>query len=170
MKSAGDGYVSIGKLIKTHGTAGDMILAPYNPSTTAPLSGLPLFIKTKDSFEGVRVERVRPSNKGYIVKFGGKDSIEEAQSLKGLEIFIRRTDIALDENEFLVSDLKGMKCVNENGRELGSVSEIYMGETDFLEIQSVKGQYLIPMTERNIISVDPVKYLILIRHEEEFKL
>ena len=170
MNSGCNDYVSIGKLIKTHGTAGELLLLPYNPATEALTSGIPLFIIKNGIFAAFNLEKIRAANKGYLIKPEGINCLEDAAGLTNCEVFVKRTDIVLDKNEFLASDLTGLRCINETGKNIGTVSWIYPGATDIVEIKSKDGIFLIPMTDDNIASVDILNFRLSVRNEESFRI
>ncbi|MFW0884426.1 ribosome maturation factor RimM [Candidatus Acidulodesulfobacterium sp. H_13] len=165
-----DGYISIGEFAKPHGIHGELLFIPYNPLTDAIGLNVSLFIKKTDCYSFIDIEKIRPVNKGYLIKICDVNSIEEAEKFKRVPIFIKKTDIIVDKDEYLISDLIGLDCYNEIGKNIGIVSEIYSGETDVVGITSDKDIYLIPMTENNIKSIDIKSLEINVKNEEDYKI
>lgn len=165
-----DGYIGVGEFLRPHGIGGELLFAPYNPSSVVLESDIPLFIENEGGYTLLNAERIRPVNKGYLVKIRAVNSIEEASVYKKIRIFVKKTDIALNKGEYLISDLIGLNCYNGAGKKIGTVMEIYSGETDIIEIKSAQESYLIPMTERNILSVDAESLKITVNNEENYKI
>ncbi|MHB8231425.1 MAG: ribosome maturation factor RimM [bacterium] len=165
-----DGYIGVGEFIKPHGISGELLFAPYNPKTDALESALPLFIEKTGGYIRLDIEKIRPVNKGYLIKLSGVHSIDEAIKFKKIRVFAKKIDIALNQGEYLISDLIGLNCYNDIGKNIGTASEIYQGETDIIEIKSTEGTYLIPMTDYNISSIDTKNLKIIVRNEENYKI
>jgi 16S rRNA processing protein RimM len=165
-----DRYVGIGEFIKTHGIFGELLFAPYNSDTDAIESEAQLFIYKNNIYALLEIEKIRRVNKGYLFKLSGVHSIEEASKYKKVTVFIKKADIILNDGEYLISDLIGMKCYNKSGLNLGMVTEIYSGETDIMEITSAKGTYMIPMADYNILSIDTENFKIIVENEKNCKL
>ncbi|MBY0580052.1 MAG: ribosome maturation factor RimM [Burkholderiales bacterium] len=78
-----------------------------------------------------------------------------AERLKGLQIAVPRSSLpAAGENEYYWSDLIGLKVVNLDGVELGSVGDII--ETGANDVLEVKGEstHLIPFVGKVVLDVD----------------
>ncbi|MCL4321145.1 MAG: ribosome maturation factor RimM [Deltaproteobacteria bacterium] len=164
------GYISVGEFVKPHGINGELLFIPYNPGTEAFSSDVPLFIQKNNAYERLEVEKIRPVNKGFLIKLFDFHSIDDALSLKKKQIFIKKNDITLDKNEYLISDLINLNCYNRKNKNIGTVTEVYQGDTDIIEIKSTEGTYLIPMTDENIISVDYNNNKVVVKNEENYKI
>ncbi len=162
--------ICIGEFIKPHGICGELLFATYNPLSDALDSNIPLFVEKNYELEPLEIEKIRRVNKGYLVKLCGVDSIESAENFRKVPVYIKKTDINLNLGEYLVSDLIGLNCFNDNNRKIGTVSEIYPGEADIIEIKSNEATYLIPMTEGNISSIDIKNSKIAVKNEENYKI
>ena len=163
-------YIDIGEFIKPHGILGELLFNLYNPLSNIMDLDCELFIKENGSYQKLEIEKIRPVNKGYLIKLNGVDSIESAEKFKRMTVYINKADIKLDNGEFLISDLIGLNCYNEKEINIGSVAEIYGGETDILEIMSDSSVYLIPMTDENIQSVDIKSSKISVKNENKFRI
>jgi 16S rRNA processing protein RimM len=162
--------ICIGEFIKPHGIYGELLFATYNTLSDALDSNIPLFVEKNYELEPLKIEKIRRVNKGYLVKLCGVNSIESAENFKKVPVYIQKTDINLKRNEYLISDLIGLNCYNENNKSLGAVSEIYAGETDIIEIKSIEGTYLIPMSEENVLLIDIKNLKIIVKNEENYKI
>ncbi len=164
-----NGYIGVGEFIKPHGINGELLFIPYNRGTEAFSPPIPLFIQRDNAYERLKIEKIRPVNKGFLIKLYGSHSIDDALSFKKKRIFIKKTDITLDKNEYLISDLINLNCYNSKNENIGTVTEVYQGDTDIIEIKSTCETYLIPMTDENILRVD-YNNKIVVKNEENYKI
>ncbi len=164
-----NGYIGVGEFAKPHGINGELLFIPYNPDTEAFSPGIPLFIQRDNAYEQLKVEKIRPVNKGFLIKLYGSHSIDDALSFKKKRVFIKKTDITLDKNEYLISDLINLNCYNSKNENIGTVTEVYQGDTDIIEIKSTCETYLIPMTDENILRVD-YNNKVVVKNEENYKI
>ncbi len=163
-------YLDIGEFIKPHGLYGEILFNLYNPISDIINSDYKFFIKVNGEYQKLYIEKIRPVNKGYLVKLNGVDSIESAEKFKRTSVYVNKTDIKLEKNEFLISDLIGLKCYNQKQINIGTVSEIYSGETDVMEIKSNSAIYLVPMTEENIKDIDIKDSKISVENEDSYRI
>ena len=164
-----NGYIGVGEFIKPHGINGELLFIPYNPDTGAFSPSIPLLIQKDNAYERLKVEKIRPVNKGFLIKLYDSHSIDDALSFTKKRVFIKKTDIILDKNEYLISDLINLNCYNRKNENIGTVTEVYQGDTDIIEIKSTCETYLIPMTDENILRVD-YNNKIVVKNEENYKI
>ncbi|MEM9331511.1 MAG: ribosome maturation factor RimM [Pseudomonadota bacterium] len=105
-----------------------------------------------------KITRMRPQKNMMIVKFEGINSREDAEALKGLELYVDRSKLPEpDEDEFYISDLVGMSAVNENGKKLGTIKAVpNFGAGDMLEIKPLDGgqTFYLPFTREIVPKID----------------
>lgn len=104
----------------------------------------------------VKIEELWP-HKGYLVlKFGGVDSISEAESLVGCELQVpARERSKLEPGWAYVSDLVG--CTVFGGdREIGLVEDVQFGagEAPLLIVKAGSNEYEIPYAEAYLRNTD----------------
>ena len=74
----------------------------------------------------LELQSVRFSNGMAICKFRGIDTPEDMQKLRGMELWVDREHaIPLEEGEYYIADLLGLRVVTEEGVELGTVKDIW---------------------------------------------
>lgn len=91
-----------------------------------------------------------------VLKFVGVDTVEAAESLRGLEICIDEADaVELEEGEFFDWQLEGCVAETIDGTELGTVKELLRtGGTEILVVVGEGREYLIPFAESICVAVD----------------
>ena len=74
----------------------------------------------------LELQSVRFSNGMAICKFRGIGTPEDMQKLRGMELWVDREHaIPLEEGEYYIADLLGLRVVTEEGVELGTVKDIW---------------------------------------------
>ena len=103
------------------------------------------------------IENLKFSGKFVILKFTGIDSLEDAQKLKGTELWIDRKDaVKLSKNEYFVVDLIDIVVIDDNNNELGKIKDvIHTGANDVYVVGTGTGKdLLLPAIKECILSVD----------------
>ncbi|RZD17281.1 MAG: 16S rRNA processing protein RimM [Candidatus Acididesulfobacter guangdongensis] len=127
-------------------------------------------LKSKTGYMPLFIEGIKKGNKQYFIKIENINSIEDAEKFRNAKVFTKKEQLRLEENEYLVSDLIGLKCLNILNQDLGSVTEIYQGDTDIAEIQSKDALYFLPMTDDNIQEIDIKNKVIIVKNENLYKI
>ncbi len=146
-------------MLKTQGRRGEVATEPHSDVPDRFQPGMRLWALPKDG-DGPRrefkIEELWP-HKGYLVlKFGGVDSISEAETLVGCELQIpARERSKLDPGWAYVSDLVGC-AVFDGDREIGLVADVQFGagEAPLLIVKAGSNQYEIPYAEAYLKSAD----------------
>jgi len=98
--------------------------------------------------------------KHMLAKLEGIETIEQAEALKGMKIFVPKADVDVGDDEFLWQDLMGCRVVDQTGRRLGEVIALHeYGAQDNLEVRTTEdmeaqGVWLLPFIEDVIKKVD----------------
>jgi len=118
----------------------------------------------------VVVDKTWPHKGRIVLKFSGIDSIDQADRLRGLHVFIRREDrVALPDHQYYVWELEGCRVVRDLGgvaQEVGVVAEVERtGGVDVLHVTRTQGQspeLLIPLAQEICTRIDTAAKTILI--------
>ena len=122
----------VGVIASTHGLQGEVNVFPTteDPSRFKKLKKVTLHTHRGEEIE-LDVVSARFFKKFVIVKFKQFNNINEVEKFRGCELTIDRKDaIKLQPGEFYCADLIGLTIVDEDGNELGTLTEILQ---DFLE-------------------------------------
>jgi len=98
--------------------------------------------------------------KRILAKLEGIEHINQAETLKGMKIFVPEDEVEVDEDEYLWQDLMGCTVFDQKGNKLGEVSALHeYGAQDNLEIKTTEdmdesGEWLLPFIEDVIVEVD----------------
>jgi 16S rRNA processing protein RimM len=164
-------FVVVGHITKPHGTKGEFFVLPLTDrpeSTFVP--GLQLRIGDREGkrpdefFPPLRIAEVRPFRGGHLLRFEGIDDRDRADVLRGRYLVRAFAEIEpKEEDELFYHELLGMTVVTRDGRELGTVREVYpLTPADLLEVSDGERQYLIPYTRRVVVESDVAEGRIVV--------
>jgi 16S rRNA processing protein RimM len=146
-------FLETGKISGTHGVRGMVRIQPWCDSNEFLCSFRSLYL---ESGRELKVEKMQSHGTVVIAKLKGIESIEEAEALRNKTIFIKRSDVALEEGQYFVDDIVGCKVYNiENNELLGEVCDVSAtGANDVWHIKTANGVFLIPKIDEIVKSVD----------------
>lgn len=158
-------YIYIGKIVSTHGIKGEVkIISDFFEKDKIFKKGFKLYITPLYHEEVINTYRV---HKNYdMVTFNGYNDINEILKYIGMGVYIKRSDLALKEDEYLLSDLIGY-AVYDNNKLLGKVSGINFNNNVLLKIDDI---FYIPFIDEFIEKVDVKTKKIMTRNGSDFKL
>ena len=105
------------------------------------------------------VVETRPSKEVVITRFAGVNDRTAAEALTGTELFVDRSALGnqvLAEDDFLHSDLIGLKVVDSDGHDHGKVFAVLnFGAGDILEVSKHRGHSVaIPFTKAAVPDIN----------------
>ena len=161
-------WLTVGEIVSTQGLKGSVRV---NPSSDFPerflKPGDRWWQKEKENPKKIYLEHGRqiPGKSIFVVSFLGVNNQESAQSLVGQKILVPSTQRPkLSKNEFHLLDLVGLKVkFNDNGQEVGEITNLTNGGNDLLEVRLVSGKkVLIPFVKEIVSEVNLKEKYILI--------
>ena len=161
-------YILIGKIVNTHGIKGELrIKSNFLMKDKVFKKGFALYIGEGYVKEVINSYRV---HKDYdMVTFEGYDNINQVLNYLKMNVYVKKDDIKLEEDEYILEELVGYEVI-ENGEKLCKVWDIvYNCSNILLYIEAVKNFYIpnnanfIKKVKKNekIIEVENAKGLIL---------
>jgi 16S rRNA processing protein RimM len=127
----------VGVIASTHGLAGEVNVFPttQDPDRFKKLKKVTLHTQKGEEIL-LDVASARFFKKFVIVKFKQFNNINEVEKFRGCELTIDRKDaIKLEKGEYYCADLIGLTIVDEEGTELGTLTEILQtGANDVYEM------------------------------------
>jgi 16S rRNA processing protein RimM len=152
-----DQCFQIGRIAKVHGLRGEVnvVLDVDYPEDYEGLEHL--FLEQKGRLVPFFLEHfvLQPGGKA-LVKFEDLNSLEQVESLVGLEIFLPLSELPqLEDDQYYFHELIGFEVVDENLGLIGPVEIIYDLETqDLLGVTHQGKEVLIPIQDGIIQKVD----------------
>ena len=144
-------YVLVGKIINTFGIKGELkVQSDFEFKERVFVKDMPIYIGSNKDMEIISTRRV---HKGHdLILFQGYNNINEVLKYKGLFIYIDRSDLKLNEGEYLLNDLIGLE-VYDKDKLLGVVIEYEKSINNTLI--KVKGDktFYIPLIDEYILNV-----------------
>jgi len=162
-EAADPDFLVVGHLAKAHGIRGELyVWSLTDHPESVFVAGVELQVSDSagehpsDAFPGLEIEAARPYKRGYLVKFVGLDDRTEAERVRG-RYLMRPFEEAKEpgEDELFYHQLLGMRVETTDGRQLGTVHEVYeVGRADLLEIRGPEGTFHVPFVASMIREID----------------
>lgn len=147
--------ICVGVIAGAFGVRGEVRLKSFCAQPEAIAAYAPLW--NEDGSRRFTVKLTRGSGGGLTARLSGIETKEQADALKGLQLFADREKLPnLPDDEFYHADLIGLEALDTSGRALGRVQAVHNhGAGDILEIQGPGGaSLLIPFTLAAVPTVD----------------
>lgn len=142
--------VFIGKIVNTHGIKGEVrIKSDFEYKNRVFVVGESLIIKGNK----YKILSYRVHKEWDMVTLEGINDINEAIPFKGANVYFSRSDLKLDGNEYILSDLIGMKVII-NGIEMGIVNDYNNGINSLIEVKHDNITYYVPIKAGFIDRID----------------
>ena len=171
--AAGEELIAVARVVKVRGLRGEVAAElltdfPERFEWTEEL----IAVTPAGARQTLQVEQSRLHAGRVLLKFAGYDTPEAAQALVGFELCVPERDaVELEEDEFFDWQLEGCRVETVEGRQLGSVREVWhYGAAPILVVRDdERREALIPLarsicvvidTEAKLIRVDPPEGLI----------
>ena len=153
MKSATDKKIIIGKFGATHGVRGDIKVYPLTDFSER-------FADIKSGYvddKQIEILHTRYQKNFVVMKIKGVDSREEAMRYTNKLLKIDRADVApLGEGEYYSFDIIGLRVINHDDIELGTITDILKtGSNDVYITKADDGrQILIPALKKVVTQIN----------------
>ncbi len=155
-RSAGEPlFLAIGRLRRPHGVKGEIIMEVLTDFPERLKPGINVHLGP--DYRLGRIVAVRPHGKGLLVRLEGIATREAAGELRNQFVSIPADQAPpLPEGEYYHHELLGLRVVTEEGRELGTLSQILVtGANDVYLVSTEEGgEVLLPAIESVILDVD----------------
>ena len=148
--------ICVGAIGGAYGVQGEVRLKSFTSEPTAIAEYAPLYTEDQTrEFDLVLTGQVK---NGLSARMSGIVSKEEADALKGTDLFVPRDRLpSLPDDEFYHADLVGLTVYDTGGALLGEVRSVQNhGASDLLEIDGpgLKTTALLPFTLEAVPTVD----------------
>ena len=150
-------FIAYGKVLKPHGLSGEVKVLPYSGDTGSFKSFSSLYIsKEKNNPPKYIISRSRNQKNTVIVKLESIDSIEDAEPLKGLTVFIDKSELPeKDDEEYYWFELIGLEVLDTDNNKIGKVKEIIDNTAQpILVIRGNSDEYLVPLVDKFVEIID----------------
>lgn len=147
-------YLAIGKLRRSHGVKGEIILEMTYEFPKRIKPGLKVFIG-KDKQEFI-LSSIRPTNKLYLVSIEGFNDCDAVSVFRNQWVYVYRSTMGpLPDGLFYQHEVIGMQVIDAKGNAVGIVKEILeTGANDVYVVNTPEGEeILLPAVKSVILSM-----------------
>lgn len=158
MTSQSDNLVLVGYTLKPYGLLGELKVRPasFDPERHASLSRVFFRKREGTEAEALEVRSSRADAENWFFKFKGLLTPEAVAPFSGGFLYVAEEDRAeLPEDMVYVSDLPGMRVVDEEGQEVGKVAQVVdQGSQELLKVRTGSKEILIPWNDHFVKFID----------------
>ncbi len=149
-------FLRVGVIKRPHGLKGEVKVYPTTEDPARFKKLKKVLLRTPKEDLTVNIRSVSFFKGQVIVAFEGMDRIEDVEHLRNCDIMVSREDaIPLEEGEYYVADLMGLKVINEDGSALGELVDVMeTGANDVYVVKTPEREILIPAIKQCILDVD----------------
>lgn len=159
--------ICVGRFSGVHGVRGLLRLLPFCEDISL-LENYSLYL-SESSKETVEVA-IKGKHKKYLLTcVKGIDNREEAKNISNNELWVDRVVLPeIDEDEYYIEDLKGLKAQDKKGVVIGKIIHVFdFGSAPVIEIKPDSGSsFYLPFTEDYVIDVDMLQGIMTIDPKE----
>ena len=143
-------YLEAGKIINTFGVRGEVKLDPWcdsaeflKPLKTLYIDGAPRAVASSRVHKGM-----------LIVRFADVEDVNGAMLLKNKIAYFARSDVHLPKGRHFVADLLGASVVDEQGAEIGRLTEVLDMPAGQVYVVQGETEHTIPAVPEFILDID----------------
>ncbi len=150
----------VGRVVRPHGLAGDVVVAPDDPSSPVCSPGSRVWLAGRWR----RILDVRSDNKGrWVMRLEAVENRDQAEAVRDEALVIEAGELpVLEEGKYYIHDLVGCRVEDPQGRAIGEVVGVARGPQDWLEIAHRGGRSLVPMVPEMLQQVNVVEARIVL--------
>lgn len=151
-----DDLICVGAISGAYGVRGEVRVKSFcaDPEDIEAYSPL----TSEDGAKSFSLAIIRPMKNGFVARIAEVATKEEADALKGTQLFARRDQLPhLPDDEFYYTDLVGLDVFDTGGTSLGTVKSVQNhGASDLLEVHTpgATATVLLPFTKTAVPTVD----------------
>lgn len=166
--AAGD-LVILGRVVGVYGVHGWVKVYSYSRDKADILKYSRWLLRREPDWKEFAVREARVQGKGIIALLEGQDRPEQARTLIGTDIAVRRAELpALATGEYYWAELEGLKVINLDGVELGCVSHLLDTGANDVMVVTGERERLIPYVRGVVRAVDRAAGVIRVDWEVDF--
>ncbi len=150
-------YLMIGEVLKPQGIRGECKIKPYAAEPELFRRWNPLYLEKDGEYSPIPVHFHRLHEGFVYATLGECATAGDAERLRGQRLYVDRVHAApLAEGEVYIADLIGCEAVDEEGRSLGTLSDVLQnGPVDTWVFRSERGGFMAPALQAVFPEVDP---------------
>jgi 16S rRNA processing protein RimM len=152
-------YLSVGQVLRPHGVRGELRVEISTDYPERLARHTHFFLAHPRSPAAVRryaVEGLRFHKEALLLKLKGCDDRDGAEQLRGMLVQISIEDaVPLEDGEYYLFQLVGVRVETESGESLGQVADVIeTGANDVYVVRGPRGEILIPAIDEVVLELD----------------
>jgi 16S rRNA processing protein RimM len=146
----GDPRIEIGRIARAHGIRGEVVIVTHDPASDV-LDGLAtVWVAGVEK----RIVEKRGTHRGWLIRFDGIVTRNDAETLRGKVVEVDREALALDDDDILLDDLVGCQVKLVDGTPWGTIRSVDSGMQDLLVIDDGELERMLPLVDEFVTSID----------------
>lgn len=149
--------LQVGVITQTHGIRGEVKVFPTTDDAQRFKKLKKVILDNGKERRELEITSVKFFKNLVILKFKGIDDINDVEKYKKAPLFVTREDaVPLEENEYFIADLIGLKVISDEGEILGTLDDVLQtGANDVYVVKNDKGEeILVPAIKDCVKNVD----------------
>lgn len=149
-------WIRIGKVARSHGVRGELLVRADDPESTSLLDQERLYLRdAQGEITPCRILGARVSQGEYRIRLEGVDDRDKSDALRGREVLLTRDQLPpLEPGEYYSDDLIGLEAFRSSGEPLGRVATIlHTGGVPVLEVHGER-EWQVPLVEQFVLRID----------------
>jgi len=149
--------LQVGVITSTHGIRGEVKVFPTTDDVSRFKKLKNVILDNGKEHRDLEIESVKFFKNMVILKFKGIDNINDVEKYKKAPLFVTRENaVPLEEDEYFIADLIGLKVVSDEGEDLGIIDDVLQtGANDVYIIKKDNvDDLLVPAIHECIKNVD----------------
>ncbi len=149
--------LQVGVITSTHGIRGEVKVFPTTDDVSRFKKLKNVILDNGKEHRDLEIESVKFFKNMVILKFKGIDNINDVEKYKKAPLFVTRENaVPLEEDEYFIADLIGLKVVSDEGEDLGIIDDVLQtGANDVYIIKKDNVEdLLVPAIQECIKNVD----------------
>lgn len=152
-------WIQIGKIVNTHGIKGELrIRSDFDQKEKVFLPGVPIYIGKEKRKEIIKTYRTHKTFD--MICYQNITNINEVLDDKNQIVYIKRKDLKLNREEYLLKDLITCKVIEKN-EQIGQIIDIVYNKAGILlKVKNETKEFYIPKNDYFIKKVNMEKKIV----------
>jgi 16S rRNA processing protein RimM len=146
----GDPRIEIGRIARAHGIRGEVVIVTHDPASDVLADLETVWVAGVEK----RVVEARGTHRGWLVRFEGLATRNDAEALRGHTVEVDREVLELGDGDILLGDLVGCQVKLVDGTPWGTIRSVDSGMQDLLVIHDGELERLLPLVDEFVKAID----------------
>jgi 16S rRNA processing protein RimM len=154
--------LAVAVVTKPHGIRGELRLKCLGDDPSVLLNLDKVYL-SKDNDDAREIKKAWHAGQDIVcIAMDGIESRNDAEELRGMELYMDADESDLEEGTYYVFDLIGCDVHDENGAKLGKVTDVLKHGAADVYVVKGKRNFMMPALKRVLINVDTQSKVIVI--------